>query len=66
MLLILVAVLAVAYALSPVYLRKALVYQQPGIEDYKIFDNRVVAAENKEPWAVNPGFDQKEIPEQYA
>jgi CubicO group peptidase (beta-lactamase class C family) len=64
-LLIIVAVLAVAFALCPQYLRKALVYQQPDIDDYKIFDNRVVAAENYEPWAEVPGYDKRNIPETY-
>lgn len=65
-LLIIVAILAVAYAVCPQYLRKALVYQQVDIDDYKIFDNRVVASGNHEPWAVVQGYDQKEIPETYA
>jgi CubicO group peptidase (beta-lactamase class C family) len=64
-LLIIVAVLAVAYALCPQYLRKALVYQQVDIDDYKIFDNRVVMAGAEEPWAEAPGFNQKEVPAAY-
>jgi len=62
-LLIIVAVIALAYAVCPQYLRKALVYQQVDIDDYKIFDNRVVMAGNYEPWTEAPGFDQKSIPE---
>ncbi|MFA6129206.1 MAG: serine hydrolase [Bacteroidales bacterium] len=64
-LLIIVAVIAVAYAVCPQYLRKALVYQQVDIDDYKIFDNRVVIAGNSEPWAEIPGYDKKEIPAPY-
>ncbi len=64
-LLIVVAIVAVAYALCPQYLRKALVYQQVDIDDYTIFDNRVVMAGNHEPWAEAPGFSAKTIPEQY-
>jgi len=64
-LLIIIVVLAVAYALCPQYLRKALIYQQPDIDDYTIFDNRVVMSENYEPWAEVPGFNQKNIPDIY-
>jgi len=64
-LLIVVAILAVAYAVCPQYLRKALVYQQAGIDDYRIFDNRVVAAGNYEPWSESPGYNRKNVPESY-
>ena len=53
-LLIIVAVLGVAYALSPLYLRNALLYQQPDLDDYTIFTNRVVMAE-----IINPGRKQQ-------
>lgn len=59
------AVLAVAYAVCPQYLRTALIYQQPGIDDYKIFDNRVVACGNYEPWREVPGYNNREIPDAY-
>lgn len=64
-LLIIVAILAIAYAVCPQYLRKALIYQQVDIDDYNIFDNRVVMAGNYEPWAEVPGFNRKSIPEAY-
>lgn len=65
LLLIVVAVLAVAYAVCPQYLRKALIYQQVDIDDYKIFDNRIVASENYEPWAEAAGYNQKNIADAY-
>ncbi len=64
-LLIAVAVLAIAFALCPEYLRKAIIYQNPGIDDYNLFDNRVVAAGNGEPWEMAPGSGSREIPEAY-
>jgi len=63
--LIFMGVIGIAYALCPQYLRKALIYQQVGIDDYKIFDNRVVAAGNYQPWDETPGYNQKEIPALY-
>jgi CubicO group peptidase (beta-lactamase class C family) len=65
-LLIIAAVAAVAYAVCPEYLRKALIYQKPDIDDYSLFDNRVVAAGNGEPWSEKAGFNQKQIPTAYA
>lgn len=64
-LLIIVALLAVAYAICPSYLRTALVYQQADIDDYTIFDNRVVAAGNYEPWGEVAGYNRRNIPEAY-
>jgi CubicO group peptidase (beta-lactamase class C family) len=64
-LLIAVAILAVAYAMSPLYLRYALLYQQPDLDDYTIFSNRVVMAGEYQPWSESPGFGSKTIPQTY-
>ncbi len=64
-LLIILVVLAAAWALCPQYLRKALIYQQVDIDDYKIFDNRIVTAGNPQPWEEMAGFDKREVPELY-
>ncbi len=40
------------------YLRRALRYQTPNIDDYTIFENRVVKAGNPQPW----GFEKREVP----
>jgi CubicO group peptidase (beta-lactamase class C family) len=64
-LMVILIILAAAFAICPQYLRKALVYQQAGIEDYKIFDNRVVASGDYQPWAEMPGFDKRELPAAY-
>lgn len=49
---ILIGILAIAtiYILLPQYLQKALIYQLPGISDYKIFDNRKVSTGIPQPW----------------
>lgn len=64
-LIILLIILGVAYAVCPQYLRKALIYQQAGIDDYKIFDNRIVASGDKQPWSVMPGASDREVPAKY-
>ena len=39
---IVAAVLLLSWIFMPFYLRKAIIYQQPGIDDYTIFENRKV------------------------
>ncbi|MFH0762222.1 MAG: serine hydrolase [Bacteroidota bacterium] len=65
LLLIILLVLGIAYAVCPQYLRKAMIYQQVDIDDYKIFDNRIVATANPQPWPVVPGFDKRDVPDLY-
>jgi CubicO group peptidase (beta-lactamase class C family) len=48
--LILVVIVVVAYLALPHYARQAIIHQYPGIEDYKIFYNRVVEAGTYIPW----------------
>ncbi len=45
-------VVAIVLFLMPRYAWKALWYQMPDIDDYKIFYNRVVKAGNYQPWDV--------------
>lgn len=40
------------------YLRRAIVHQIPDIDDYTLFENRVVRAANPQPW----GFEKREVP----
>ena len=65
-LLIIVAVLAVAYGLSPLYLRNAIFYQKPDLDDYTIFNNRVVMAGGYQPWSEVPGYQAKTISTTYS
>ncbi len=50
---IFVAGSAIAYFLLPQYARTALRYFNPGIEDYPIFDNRVITAGDPRPWDLH-------------
>jgi CubicO group peptidase (beta-lactamase class C family) len=63
--LIIAAILGLAYALSPSYLRLAVFHQSPDVDDYKIFNNRVVASGSVQPWAEVPGYADREVPEAY-
>lgn len=47
------------------YLRRALIHLTPNIDDYKIFDNRVVRAANPLPWDISPVYNSVELPEKH-
>ncbi len=49
---------------SNYYLRRALVHLTPKIDQYPIFENRVVKAEAPAPWELSPHYNQAAIPEQ--
>ncbi|MFW6019659.1 MAG: serine hydrolase domain-containing protein [Bacteroidales bacterium] len=62
-LIIMLILLGLFYLVAPKYVTRALIYQHAGIEDYKIFENREVIAQNHHPWS----FAKKEtaIPEKH-
>lgn len=47
------------------YLRRAIVHLFPKIDQYPIFDNRVVKAGAPEPWEFSEAYNTKSIPETY-
>lgn len=50
---------------SNYFLRRAIVNLFPKIDQYPIFDNRVVRAGAPEPWAFAEGYNTKSLPEKY-
>lgn len=44
------------------YLRRALIHLTPKIDQYPIFDNRVVKAGAPIPWELSPDYNRAEIP----
>ena len=58
---ILIFVLISTYYLSPNYLKTAIVYQQPNIDDYKIFENRVIKADKHIEWKLAKNYNKKEL-----
>jgi len=46
-------ILVIGYFMLPDYAQKALIYLQPGIEDYPIFENRTVEANGGQEWQVD-------------
>lgn len=51
--------------LMPQYLRTALIYQRPGIDDYRIFHNRVIEASDPQPWEKDTLYGTVYIPDNY-
>ena len=49
--LMILMVVAFVYMSTPNYIKKALIYLFPGIEDYKIFYNREIISDNSIPWS---------------
>lgn len=47
---------------SNYYLRRALIHLTPKIDQYPIFDNRIVKAGNPKPWVHSDKYNKQEIP----
>lgn len=48
---------------SNYYLRRALVHLTPKIDQYPIFENRIVKADDPHPWETDAQYNQSDIPE---
>lgn len=62
----LVFVLAIIMIVMPDYAIRALWYQMPGIDDYKIFHNRVVEAGKGQPWEIAHDYNRAQLPDEIA
>lgn len=58
-----IAVLLLAYLSAPTYLRMALTYFNPNLDDYTVFENRKVRAGFEEPWIFRSGYNQRKLPD---
>ena len=50
---------------SNYYVRRALTHWNPKIDQYTIFENRVVKAEDPNPWNFAPDVENKQIPREF-
>lgn len=50
---------------SNYYVRRALTHWNPKIDQYTIFENRVVKAEDPNPWDFAPDVENKQIPREF-
>jgi len=58
---ILILAFVIIYFALPYYLRQTLIYMNPGIEDYTIFNNRTVDAGSVQPWNISLSYNQAKI-----
>jgi CubicO group peptidase (beta-lactamase class C family) len=58
-LLIVVVLLGIAYALSPVFIQKGLYHNFSDVTDYQIFENAVVKHGKEQPWANDIQYNNK-------
>jgi len=61
LLLILTGVLLFLLIPSNYYMRRAILHLKPKIDQYGIFENRVVKADNPHPWQFAADYDNKQI-----
>ena len=61
-LLLIVAVVG-AYFFSPEYLKTAIKYRNPDIDDYKIFENRTIKSGSHIPWGIADDYNKKDFSE---
>jgi hypothetical protein len=64
--LILLMALTGLFTPSGVYIRRALVHRRPEIDQYPIFENRIVEAGDPQPWPQAGYYNKLSIPNQYA
>lgn len=50
---------------SNYYVHRALMYQLPKIDQYKIFENRAVKADAPQPWNFSVDFNKEDVPPKY-
>ena len=50
---------------SNFYFRQALIYRHPKIDQYRIFENRIVDARDPQPWNLSEYYNKFPIPELY-
>ena len=56
-LLAIIVLVIIVYLALPYYVKHAIIHQYPGIEDYKIFHNRVVEAGTYIPWEKDSAYN---------
>jgi CubicO group peptidase (beta-lactamase class C family) len=50
---------------SNYYVHRALIHQMPKIDQYRIFENRIVSANDPQPWKFQPYATEKTIPAKF-
>lgn len=59
--LIIIVTLGIAYFFLPPYVQTALIYQNVGIDDYKIFHNRTIEKGKSKPWPMSKDYNSYQL-----
>ncbi|MCD7936971.1 MAG: beta-lactamase family protein [Tannerellaceae bacterium] len=62
---IIVILLVILFLPSNYYLRKAFIHQLPKIDQYPIFENRIVKAGAPQPWELHDEYNRHSLPDQF-
>jgi CubicO group peptidase (beta-lactamase class C family) len=57
------AAILLAYLAAPTYMRMALTYYNPNIDDYTIFENREIKRGEPEPWITHARYNAISLPD---
>lgn len=57
-----IAAIVILISFTPAYIFRALMYQEPGIDDYKLFSNRIVKTGNYQPWEIDSAYNTIQLP----
>ena len=60
---IIIGVLVILFLFMPGYVKKAVWYWGPSIDDYKIFHNRVIEAGVYQPWELDEDYNRYIVPD---
>lgn len=60
--LIVILLLVIAFAVAPSYFRRALTYYTADIDDYTIFENRLVPSGKAENWDLSGDYNDRSLP----
>ena len=60
---IFLGILVIIFLVMPNYVKKAVWYWGPSIDDYKIFHNRIIEASEYESWKVHTDYNKNQVPD---
>lgn len=59
---VILILIILAFITAPTYLKKAIIYNFVGIDDYKLFENRPIKPGKHHTWAISNRYNKAEIP----
>lgn len=60
----LITIFAIVILITPSHIIRAIIHQQPDIDDYKLFSNRLIQAGEPQPWQLDEKYSTIALPDQ--